>query len=144
MDRNECRKDGWNNKDFAESLKKHGCEHRILASIFLNCEGLSDGGLISAAVSRIITSYHVYMIGVMELRPEWKMVNEEEYEAKNAKDDVKKMESFLKANPLPMPKEKNKKRVKATPEMKEFKRLLNNPGAAWKEIDGEGGASHGI
>ena len=140
MDRNECRKDGWNNKDFAESLKKHGFEHRILASIFLNCEGLSDGGLISAAVSRIITSYHVYMIGVMELRPEWKMVNKKEYEAKNAKDNDKKMESFLKANPLPMAKEKKKKRVKATPEMKEFKKLLNDPNAAWKEIDGEGGA----
>ena len=140
MDRNECRKDGWNNKDFAESLKKHGFEHRILASIFLNCEGLSDGGLISAAVSRIITSYHVYMIGVSELRPEWKMVNEEEYEAKNAKDNDKKMESFLKANPLPEPHEKKKKRVRKATELRNFRKLLNDPNAAWKEIDGEGSA----
>ena len=55
----------------------------------------------------------------------------------------KVMEAFLKANTLPMPKKENKKRVKktTTPEIKKFKRLLNNPSAVWKVIaDGKGGA----
>jgi len=39
------------------------------------------------------------------------------------------MEAFLKANPLP-----------DTPEIKDFKKLLDDPNAVWKEIDGEGGA----
>lgn len=59
--------------------------------------------------------------------------------AEGKEESQREMEAFLEANPLP--ETKKKKRVRATTEMKQFKKLLNDPNAAWKEIDsGKGGA----
>jgi len=125
------------NEKLAESLKKYEHEHRNLASILLNAKAKTEG--ITYGVSLFLMSFESYLRWKKKTCPEWEFVNFKEVMAEDKEESQEEMEAFLKDNPLHEPREEKEERIRKEDEMKKFKSLLDDPKAAWKEIDGEGG-----
>ena len=114
------------NQELAESLKKHELEHRDLASILLNEKAKTEG--ITYQVVLFLMSFEAYLNWRKGPHPKWEWVNCEECKVEGKEERQREMESFLEGNPLPVVNPLSDKE-----NIKEFKNLLEDPNAAWKE-----------